>query len=903
MLKLPTDLGDHLRGGGTLVVPSRQRAYAVRLAEAAAQLALGRPVWTSADVLPLPAWLHREAQRSAVGEPGRAPRLLSAGEEWFLWRECTRELTRSLALLDAAALADSLRRSAELAADYGIVHGASAQDPEAGLLARVQNAFRARCEGLGAASAGAWLRAAPRAPERALLLRGFAAIPPRLRSLVPADALAAPAAPGTVPAVLRVSGRQEELGRIAEWCGEHVERQPDARLLVMLPGPPGARERLAAVIRQRLDPRGALGTSPVASALVGIEGGQPLGQLPMVAHALRMLEWAGGGELELETLCAWLEAPHWSQPAAGARARLAVRVRERGGLALSLRTFLGGLQDASPELRCAARELGAALIRAAAALGEASAPPRSWSERFRAALAAAGWPGPSAAGSAGRQTLVRWHELLEEFGSLSRSATSFTRPEELQLLRELAAHTPFRPADEDVTVTVSPALADPVVHYDGIWVAGLTADVLPEPVQPDPFLSLAAQRATGVPAASTAGRLAEAQMRLASWRAATGQLVLSVPAHVADLELIPSPLLAEFPAHCAGPPRPWLPNGVRREAETELLGDEAGEPWSTRQRLPRGTRCLDLQNLCPFRAYAELRLGAVPPEIVEPGVAATQRGVLLHAALRRVWTRLRDSRSLQALPEPALYELIGQCVAQASRETFLLPAGRRPLPPAEGQLELFGAPSREVARECRRAVRLIRTLCELERRREPFRVVEAEAQRELLLGGATLGMRIDRIDELADGGLAVLDYKSGLRTAADWYGDRPTHPQLLAYGQALGEAVAALATVSLTARRVRFEGIAREPRLLPQVSAVRTDSGRTGEAAWRERQQRWRVLLEGLIAGFLAGEARVDPKPGACDYCHLSDVCRIAEAGGGPPGAASLAAGPPEGAVMGDAGG
>src|SRR2546430_5479418 len=49
---------------------------------------------------------------------------------------------------------------------------------------------------------------------------------------------------------------------------------------------------------------------------------------------------------------------------------------------------------------------------------------------------------------------------------------------------------------------------------------------------------------------------------------------------------------------------------------------------------------------------------------------------------------------------------------------------------------------------------------------------------------------------LEGGGRAILDYKTGKRVSADWYGERPTHPQLLAYAEALGRDVVALATVT-----------------------------------------------------------------------------------------------------------
>jgi ATP-dependent helicase/nuclease subunit B len=871
----------HLQSGGTLVVPSRQRAHAVRLAHAAGELAAGRRVWASADVVAPAGWVRREVERGAVAAGGEWPRLLSAGEEWLLWRQCTHEATRGLPLLDAGELALSLQRASELAADYGIAP-ARAAGSESALLREVEQAFAARCGELDAASA-AQLAArlgpvAPRGPAGCgppPLLRGFDSLTPRLRSL--ATAAAAPAAE-SVPQTVRAADLQDELDRIAAWCRERVQLEPGARLLVMLPGAPGLRERLAALIRQAIDP-GSLGRGSGSAALVGVEGGQPLVLQPLIAHALQTLELLAGGQSELGELTAWLLAPHWQRPALEARARLVLAVRERPAPSLTLRELLGALRLVTPALQSPARELAALLADASSHLGGATAGPRQWSERWRAALTAAGWPGAAAADGAGQQTVMRWHELLDEFGTLDVSAGTLGREEALGLLRERAAHTAFRPADEDVTVTVSPVLADPVVRYDGIWVAGLQADALPQPVAPDPFLPLAAQRAAGVPQASSAGRWRQAERLLAAWRAGTPCLVLSAPAHAGDLELLPSPLLPQAAAAAGAPSHRllWLPQRLRREDCTESLSDLTGLPWSPAERLPRGTRSVELQNQCPFRAYAELRLGSLRPETPEPGVAPQDRGRLLHSALEALWRRLGNSRALQALPAAALGELIAECVARAAHET-LTPraAGRRRHAAPPGQLDMFARPSPVVARECRRAMRLIGTLCELERTRQPFRVELLEDLRELRLAGASLHIRIDRVDALEAGGCVLLDYKTGQSPSADWYGERPTYPQLLTYLAALGEQVAALATVNLNAREARFSGLARAAGLLPDVRAVRSEDGRP-EDAWARQQRSWRALVERLIGDFLRGWAAVDPRPGACTFCHVADICRIAE--------------------------
>lgn len=851
-------------------MPTQQRMHAVQLAYAAERLAAGATVWASPDVLTPRGWARRECLALASCAPHGWPRVLGSAEEWVLWRQAADAAAGELVLLDRGALAESLQHASELAADYGIAPLRGRHDSEAGLLYEAQQLFEARCRELHAAPVSALLPRLNEGASRALMLRGFDAVPPRLAAIAAARPRAAEAAlpPRCQGRALRSADAQAEHEAIALWCRERLLAQKDARLLVMLPGPAGGRERLAALIRGALDPQAALADAPVRAS-VGIEGGEPFATLPLPSQALRGLALLAGADLDFESLGQWLTAPFWASPAATQRAHLVLTLRQRGFAGLGLRELLGALQLAPRELKPAARELDALLRRAAAALGEASAAPRRWSERFEAALAALSWPGTLPAGSAVHQTRLRWRELLDEFGELAPSVGRLERAAALELLGTLARRTAYRPADDDVPVTLSPMLTDPVVHYDGIWVASLSADVLPQPLAPNPFLPLRAQADAGVPAASSAGRRRQAEALLAAWRASTPELVLSVAAREHDLELLPSALLGALTEQPASPGL-WLPLRLRRAGNIETLDDERGPAWIALAPLPAGTRAISLQNSCPFRAFAELRLGAAPPERAEPGIAADQRGQLLHAALQALWDRLRHSGALGALADAALEQLIGECVAQAARLLQGEVRGRRRRHRApDGQFDLFTALSPALTRECRRAHALISRLCALERTRAPFTVLATEHPLELQLGGGRVRMRLDRIDSVPEGRM-VLDYKSGRPGSPDWYGERPTHPQLLAYLTALGTDVVALATVNVTAREVRFTGVAAAAGLLPKVKALPAE-----HEGWEAQQRAWRERIESLIRAFLAGEARVDPAPGACDYCHVTDVCRI----------------------------
>ena len=882
MFRLSIDVGGHIKRGGTVIVPTRQRSHAVRLAHAAAQLVDEARVWASPAVLVPSAWLRRECERRAERVPAEWPRLLGPTEEWWLWREAAEEAAREAAgrnpFLSLEPLAQALRRASERAAEWDIALDRAPPESEPGLLFEARRIFTARCRELGAASVSASIaRLEPVAADRAPQLRGFDAVPRALARLArPAPAGGGQEAGGRVsPRGVRTADGEAQLEAIAAWCRERLRAAPDARLLVMLPGSAAARERLADLIRGCLDPAAVLTGRPDGRTLVGIEGGEPLGSQPLPAQALLSLTILAGDALEIESIGQWLSSPWWGGIAAAPRAALAQFLRQRGGASSRLRELLGALQLAPRELKAAARELEALTRRAAGLLGEGSASPRRWSERFDAALAALGWPGVLPPDSAVQQTRLHWRELLEEFGGLAACAGSLGREAALEYLRSLAAQTAYRPADEDLPVTISPMLADPVVAYDGIWVAGLSADVFPMPLTPDPFLPLQAQLAAGLPEASAAGRRAQAQSLLDAWRRTASELVLSVPAREKDLELLPSPCLAELALAEQAPRAPWLPLWLHREGCTEGREDARGAAFTAPAPLPAGTRAITLQNDCAFRAYAELRLGAVAPEHAEPGVPMDQRGLLLHAALQLLWERLRDSAALGALEGGALDALIADCVARAAQalQVEVRGRGRRPRRVPDGQFDLFSALSPALTRECARAQRLIRRLCDLERTRAPFTVEATEHTTELALAGARVRMRLDRVDSMA-AGRVVLDYKSGRRESPDWYGERPTYPQLLAYLAALGAEVVALATVNLTAREVRFTGVAALDDVLPRVKAIPAVTG-AAAADWRAQREAWIALLERLIRAFLAGDARVDPAPGACDYCHLTDLCRI----------------------------
>jgi len=843
------------------------------LALARAARRRGERVWLTPDILPLEGWLTREIDARARSEA--LPRLLSSAQDWLLWRQCTAHFTAQLELVARGALAEGLRRADQLASEYllPIAAPASGAGAEARLLYDVRRAVRSRHAAERVTTARALATELPFVgDQRAVEFAGYCTQPPFLGSIVQARSaqgfatrMRAPGNPERRAEIIAAADQSEELERIAGWCAQLLRARPQARILVVLPQAAGFRERLATLLRQALDPAAAAqGATAPDATLVSIEGGEPLSCAPLVAHALASLAILTRAT-DFEAVSSWLRAPYWRGPDEVARARVDIALRRAGPLELDLPALLALLQSAPltrPATLAAARQLTGQLSAAAAQLESRSAPPREWAVCIRGALDALCFSGVRMRASYEEQTLARFNELVDEFGELAVAARSMTRDQALQTFNELAARTAFRPASGDALVTLTSRLEDPLVRYDGIWVAGLDAGAWPAPPDLNPFLSAAAQRAAGIAAASAAGRTAEARALMLGWRAAADELVLSYAARAEDLKLAPSPLLREWTREAAASDTarlPWLPARLHRDGVLESFVDDTAPAWPGGEPLPSGTRLLELQSLCAFRAVAELRLGSAPLDTPARGVSPQDRGELIHGALEELWRVLKDLQSLQALSSDELGALISRSVAQAAEKRWgnlTTPAQRR---------------------ERRRASLLIGTLCELERGRASFRVRDVEHELSVLLAGGELRLRIDRIDTLADGGLAILDYKSGARKAMDWYGEHLSHPQLLAYLAAVGEEVRAVATVSIAAREVRFAGIASHADLLPELKAAEAQANGTGTDPWTASRELWRERIETLTRAFLAGSAAVAPAPHACDYCDIASLCRIAD--------------------------
>lgn len=861
---------DALERGGTVVVPTLQRATAIRLAHTHAQLRQQLSHWPSCDVLPWSAWLARMAEGGRHGAL-RGLRKLGSLEEWLLWREAALRAAPELGILMPASLAEALRKSAARLRDGGLRWSGS-QGSESALLGRVIASVDSECRARGAVLGDDWSvllhdAAASTAP---LLFAGFeemgAALKARLLALGAqfdcADADAADALPqaGAPPLGAGHSGLElvvagdpgDELRRAAQWSRAMLARDPAARLLVIVPRLSQCRALAIQAFEHALGGAEVLGAETTTQRFA-IEGGVPLTDYPLVDAAMALLT-LGASALEFAPLAALLRSSFLNCGALAARAALELRLRDcnlhEADLADLLRILRGSAAAWSADLVTAWSPLAAQLTEVASTRQHAG----DWARAFATQLESWGWPGAQSLGSAEQQQRERFETLLGEFAALGQTSGALSATRAVDLLRSLATRTHFEPASDDAAVTLSADCGDPLLHYDGIWVAGLSAGQWPPPPQPDPFLPLAVQRAAGMAGASPAGQLALAQRRLAVWRERSATLALSYACAEDDVELQGCTLLRwpqSSPTAVADP----LIAALHVSGTLESRPVERALPWPTGRALPLGTRALELQADCPFRAAAELRLGAVSLPEPRPGLDMRERGKVLHRALELVWRQLNDSTALRACDAGALQSLAQGATAKAMTEVL---AGRiAPLAPG-----LRG-------NEGLRTTRVIVALLEQEKVRSDFHIEELEVSREHRVAGAAIRIRMDRVDRLAEG-RAVIDYKSGAPRAFAIGAERPRNVQLLAYAALVEAPLVGVASVHLQARGIGWRGAANDRQVFPALT-TRKDK----LVPWPEVLPYAQQAIERLAMAFLAGDAQVAPAAEACERCHLAGLCRI----------------------------
>jgi probable DNA repair protein len=487
-----------------------------------------------------------------------------------------------------------------------------------------------------------------------------------------------------------------------------------------------------------------------------------------------------------------------------------------------------------------------------------------WANRFRETLVAIGFPGDVSQTSAAYQATRALDTLLSRLAGLDDLLSAPTMSQALNMLSRLARQTPFQPQrDRQARLDVLGLLEAEGGYWDGVWVMGVTDDVLPAMASPNPLIPLAALSQAQAPRATPAR---EYEWACSLFKALCGlapRMIFSWPGRDGDKPIRPSPMIADLPA---APSDSWL---SARDPSQALLAqqvwqDEAQVPLLPTERPRGGVAVLERQAINPCWAFFTYRLGVdgLSAHALLPNTAS-DRGSLLHKVMEEVWRTLGTQEALlEQRAGGGLSVLVRQSVQKHSARYLVdWPRGLKDL-------------------EVERSVRVIEAWLAFEAERPPFVVVECEQKHQLSigpLGALSLSVSLDRLDRLPDGQRLLIDYKTGNHLPdpqKDWMGARLKHVQLLAYGQVLseaGEAPDGLLWARLHASEVGLKGIAAAALDIDGVDVL-------SEMPWPEQMAQWQRQLAELGASFIRGDTtNVVWKTADVKYCQISALLRLYE--------------------------
>ena len=836
-------------------------------------------VWETPHILPWNGWLLSLYDQLLT--TGRvAARLLTNHQESLVWEQIADDWNRTQKQQPLLRPASAAAAAADA---WKLLHGwridpeelAGYPSPESRLLATWFDKFEAFCEQDG------WLSAAglpaligQKIGENAislpqnLFLAGFDELTPGQEELLAhlaaagcSTALVDNARPEAAATRCRCHDNREEIRRAAFWARDQLQTNPQYRIGIVIPQLARLRKNVERQFHATLHPEKLTAASHGVSEVFNISLGTPLADEPMVQDALLFLDLLHPEKMSLGQVGRLLRSrflgdyeSEWA-----CRSLLDRRLRETEPPEMSTGRFLHVLVTGAGKNAARCPDLGKRLEKAIALQQQKEHEPEERAAEIATLLEIAGWPGQRSLDSREYQCRQHFIGLLEDLGDLDPIGKGMSFSDAFLRLRKLARQTLFQPqGNSDAPIQISGPLEAAGQEFDALRVLNMDDDNWPSRADPNPLLPPGLQRAHGLPHTSGEREMLYAARLTQRMLQSAPEVIFSFPAMDGERELRPSPLISHYPLIEEETYTPDFARSTLGSAPVETLNCETA-PAVASDDIPRGgSGLISDQAACPFRAFANYRLGTRRLEEAELGFDARVRGTLMHRCLELFWNRVRSRDELASLGEEGRHALVSECIEQSLEEN------RRDSGLEQSYLEL----------ERSRLQRLLSHWLEtIELKRAPFTVTGLEEDIELKLDGLVLKLRADRIDSLEDGRQIIIDYKSGRPFSPDWQSERLGEPQLPLYTLSSNRQTAGALLAFINGREIRFSGLVEEKNLVPGNASL------LYKGDWDALLAQWKQSLHVLAAEVMQGNAAIDPVDPArsCRYCGLQSLCRIGE--------------------------
>ncbi len=862
-----------LESGDTLITATTRQARHWRWRFNVRQETKGLQSWPAPAVYSLTNWLEQAWEASLVaGGVAGAQGLLSPLQAQLLWRQVIGADSQHHEISASAGTLGLVQRARSTTLDWGISTRslrAAATTADSLAFARWSLNFESALRDGGwvdtallpariAQDIGAGAIAVPPVVHHC----GFAEINPQVQRLFQAlqdascevregpDRLT-----GTPISATAYQSREQEFAALGEYLADLYQQNPGSIMGLVLPNAQSIDPALRHDLLDQLAPGWCNGLS--GGLPVTMPRGRSLKSSGVVHSALLILQLVRG-RMDYQSFGQLLRSPYigGAGTEADGRARLDLRLRRDSQRDIFLGDVLVLRDSPAPIF---AQQLTAArrLIQGA----KTSRDPMDWVPWIDEVLRCFDWPAGRELCAEEQLAVQSWQRLVDRFataGVISGRISPFTM---LGLLQNLAAGQEFQSQTRANGVQVLSPQEAVGHHCDAIWIAGMSSEAWPPPPVPDPLLPLAVQRRVGIAAADPQAHQLWASELMARLFASAESVRVSYARQEDQCWRTPSPCLHGV---CIEEGRPAQPSTQSSAwfwpSALETVTDDKPPPLADGEKVRGGSRLLQLQALCPARAFFELRLGAEELFVPILGINARIRGEIVHRAAQDLYETLREQDLAPANPQASQ-----QIAAAVTKALHKLRRSGHTLMHVLCDLEE------------KRITKQLSELLRLEARRPSFSVVATEAPLSLELGPLKINLRLDRLDQIDTGDRLVIDYKTGTKFSRNvWLGPRISEPQLPLY--AIASSVSGVALLYINAQNTEFRGVSTESFEIPGVLAVEKFTG--GQFSnWESLCESWRTDLSALAEEFALGICSIDTADinlATGQFAPLTRVCELA---------------------------
>lgn len=677
---------------------------------------------------------------------------------------------------------------------------------------------------------------------------GFAQISPLAKALIHAGAATVFERPGLTQqselSVAACANLEEELYQAALWAGQKLAENPGHSVGIVVNNLGQCRAQVEAVFSRVLEPQYLDPQQPRYTLPFNFSAGTPLAQTPVGSAALQLLSLLQD-EWDYPQLQNILFSPFWGDDSeTWLRSALFRRLQK-----LELRRIDGAtlrywaertaelLHLESPQLP---RQLEQMAERARR---WQRAPAEIWAARYSETLKAMGWPGTRNPDSQEYQQLMQWESILEEFAALSACGGNLTLTQALQLLRQIASRTPFQAETRDGPLQILGVLEAGGLAFDHLRLVGFGQQQWPPAPAPNPLLPIQWQKHWKMPRASAERELELARELTADLRNASGDIVISYTCEEDGVQQGLSSLF-ESPQKAEHFPEGALHNHYKQLAQASLLEkveDKKLPPLTPAEceRVRGGASVLKAQALSPLNAQLRFRLGASGFTQPDIGLGPAERGNVVHQVLAEFWQQCGTLAQLQAMDDEQRQAQIERAVERSlgsvRKKYNHLPIG-------------FWAMEKQ------RLERLLQQWLSVEMDRPNFSVEKVEWEQAVEIGGLHFNLRLDRLDQLANGEQLVIDYKTGVPSIRDWLTQRIREPQLPLYALFQPDAHA-IAFGQVRNGDCKWNGCGDLEHPITGIKAVGDTEKESPYGTWSNLVEHWRYSLESLATEYRSGVA------------------------------------------------